>query len=73
MQALAKDLLLHEGLAEGHVHAPLHLSDDQGRIDGTTDVVSNPHFVNRHEPRLLLDAHLHHAGRVAIGRGWTDA
>ncbi len=73
VKPFAEGLLLHEGLSESHVHAALHLPDDEGRVDGPTDVVGDPHPVHFHAARLLLDAHLCHAGGVAICGGRADA
>ena len=50
VQALAEDLLFHQGLAESHVHAALDLALDQERIDRAPDVVRDPDLVDADQP-----------------------
>src|SRR5215472_14316842 len=54
VQALAKDLLLHQRLAQPHVDAALDLTLEQERVDRPPDVVGDPHLVDVHETRARV-------------------
>ena len=73
MQALAEDLLFHQGLAESHVHAALDLALDQERIDRAPDVVRDPDLVDADQPGACVGVEVDHAGRIAVGGTGADA
>src|SRR5438034_3602566 len=62
VQAFAKLLLLHQRLAQAHVHAALDLALDEQRVDGSSDVVCDPDLVDVHEPGARVGVEVHHAG-----------
>ena len=66
MKALAKDLLLHERLAETHVHASLDLALDEEGVDGASDIVRDPDLVHLDEAGPRVGVEVDHARRVAV-------
>ena len=73
VQILPEDLLLHQGLADAHVHRALDLPLDQQRVQRAADVVTDPHVLEIDGARLLVDGQLDHARRIRIARRRADA
>ena len=69
----AEHLLLHEGLPQAHVDAPLDLADDQDGVDALSDVVRQVDPLDAHPPRLRIDVQLDDRGAEGVGRRRADA
>jgi len=74
VHALSEYLLLHQHLAEPHVHGALDLSFHEERIERAADVVGDPDLEGLDVARVRVHLDLDHAGRIRVaGRGPDSA
>src|SRR5215469_3845366 len=69
----AKFLLFHQGFAEAHVNAALHLAAYQRGVERATDIVRNPNLGNSDPSGRAIHRDFNDCGGIRIGGGRSDA
>src|SRR5947207_763355 len=69
----AKLLLLHQCLAQRHIHTPFTLALDEDRVEGAPDVVGDPDLVDGDPAGVWIAVQLDDAGGVTVSRTRADA